>query len=212
MKLDSFIFYMLGRNLFVISGLIVIFLSALVGYADAATVPTFPLCANPQGQVIASYDSGVHGVAGDSATYGGKDTVYSLGEGTLVQCLCPTSGSGVQTNWWKISELSQDEINVLISQGWIYVPNGAAWGLDSAPYLAKNTNFSCSSGNSGGTGDGLSDGKSDGKSSGGSILATSTQAVLSLASTGNKVFIYTVFLSGLVLLLTGFVLSFKKRG
>lgn len=191
---------MLGRNLFVILGLIVIFLSALVGTADATTTPTFPLCANPQGQVKSNYDSGTHGVAGDSSTYSGKDTVYTLSGNTLTQCLCTNSGSGIQTNWWKASSLSQEEIDVLISQGWVLIPNGSSWGLDSAPYLAKNSNYSCSSSGSGGA--------SDNKS----ILAISTNAILGLANTGNIVFILGVFLAGLVLLGSGIIASLKKRG
>lgn len=198
---------MLGRNLFVILGLIVIFLSALVGTADAATIPSFPACSNPQGQVKANYDNGTHGVAGDLSTYTGKDTVYTLSENTLTQCLCADNGSGIQTNWWKAGNLSQDEINVLISEGWILVPDGTAWGLDSSPYLAKNSSFSC---NSSGTG-GSSDNKSQGNT-GGSILATSTQAILSLANTGNMVFILGVFLTGTLLLGSGIVASLRKRG
>lgn len=193
---------MLGRNLFIILGLIVIFLSALNGKADAATIPSFPACANPQGTIRVNYDNGTHGVAGDSNSYSGKDTVYTLSENTLTQCLCPVNGNGVQTNWWKASSLTQDEINILISEGWISIPNGSAWGLDSAPYLAKNSNFSCSSTNTGSSG-GVSDSKS--------ILATSTQAVLSLATTGNILFVLSTFLGGLALIGSGIALSKKNK-
>lgn len=198
---------MLGRNLFAILGLIVIFLSAFVGTANATTIPSFPACSNPQGTVRANYDSGTHGVAGDPSTYTGIDTVYTLDENTLTQCLCADNGSGIQTNWWNAGSLSQDEINVLISEGWILVPDGASWGLETGPYLAKNSNFSC---NSSGTG-GASDNKSQGTTSG-SILATSTQAILSLANTGNMVFILGVFLIGTLLLGSGIVASLRKRG
>ena len=198
---------MLGRNLFIVIGLIVIFLSALVGSADATTIPSFPACANPQGQIKANYDSGTHGVAGDSNSYSGKDTVYTLSENSLTQCLCPTNGNGIQTNWLKASSFSEDEQDVLVSQGWIKIADGLAWGLDSGPYLAKNSSYSCSSTGTGGTSNNNSSGSSTGN-----ILATSTQAVLSLANTGNMVFIIGVFLTGFVLLLTGVALSFKKRG
>ena len=193
---------MLGRNLFIISWLIVIFLSALVGKADAATIPSFPACANPQGTIRVNYDNGTHGVAGDSNSYSGKDTVYTLSENTLTQCLCPASGSGVQTNWWKASSLNENEINVLISEGWVLIPNGSAWGLDNAPYLAKNSNYSCTSTNTGSSG-GVSESKS--------ILATSTQAVLSLATTGNILFVLSTFLGGLVLIGSGIALSKKNK-
>jgi len=196
-------------------------LSASVGNAFAVTIPTFPLCTNPQGQVKISYDNGAHGVPGDGAAYSGKDTVYTLSDATLTQCLCTTGGEGIQTNWWKASALTQGEKDILISQGWILIPNGTAWGLDPAPYLAQNISYSCgSSVNSGGVG-GVGDGRSDGlgcasndcsaKSSQGQVLGVSTQAILGLASTGNMVFIVSVFLIGIALVLTGFTLSFKKR-
>lgn len=194
---------MLSRNLFVILGLIVIFLSAFVGTADATTIPSFPACSNPQGSVTANYDSGTHGVAGDASTYSGKDTVYSLSDNILTQCLCTDNGSGIQTNWWKAGSLSQDEINVLISEGWILIPDGAAWGLETGPYLAKNSNYSCSSTGSGGA--------SDSKSTGGDILATSTQAILSLATTGNILFVLSTVLGGLALIGSGIALSKKNK-
>jgi hypothetical protein len=183
---------------------IVVFLSAIAGSANAATTPTFPVCANPGGTVKSSYDSGVHGVPGDSNTYTGKDTVYIISENTLVQCLCPLNGNGIQTNWWKVSGLSQEEINVLVNEGWISVPNGSAWGLDNAPYLAKNSSYSCSSSGTGGS----SDNKSNGSTNGSSV----TKDILSLASTGNSGFIYGTFLAGVALLGSGMFLSFKKRG
>ena len=181
---------------------IVIFLSAFVGNIYAATIPTFPVCANPQGAVRVNNESGTHGVAGDSATYTGKDTVYTLSENTLTQCLCTTNGAGIQTNWLKVSGYTTDEVNILISEGWISIPNGGAWGLDSAPYLAKNSNYSCTSG-TGGT--------NDSKSGGTSAVQGATQAILSLASTGNTMFILGVFLTGVTLLGAGIASSFKKR-
>lgn len=190
---------MLGRNLFIILGLIVIFLSAFAGTADAATIPSFPSCANPQGTVRVNYDNGTHGVAGDSNSYSGKDTVYTLSENTLAQCLCPANGNGVQTNWWKVTGLSQEEKDVFVSQGWILIPNGSAWGLDNEPYLAKNSSYSCTTGSLGG----VSDSKS--------ILATSAQAILGLANTGNIVFVLFTVLGGLALIGSGIALSKKNK-
>ena len=204
---------MLRRNLFVQVLLIVALLSASVGKAYGVTTPTFPSCVNPQGQVIASYDSGTHGVVGNTSAFTGKDSVYTLSGDTLMQCLCADSGEGIQTNWWKVSSLTEDEVNVLISQGWALIPNGSAWGLEAAPYLTKNSSFACTT-NPGGPGDGLSDGRSSkavGGASAGSVLGASTQAVLGLASTGNIVFILTVILTGFTLLGSGIALSFKKR-
>jgi hypothetical protein len=212
---------MLGRNLFLSFLLIVILLSAFARPAFAVTTPTFPVCANPQGEIKVTYTDGVHGVPGDTTTYSGQDTVYTLSDTTLTQCLCTVNGGGIQTNWWKVSSLTRSEKNILINQGWILIPDGSAWGLQAAPYLAQNTSFSCAtstsnSGNPGGPGDGLSDGRSDGRSDGLSsspqaVLGVSTQAVLGLASTGNIAFILTVVILGIVLLSGGIISSFKKK-
>lgn len=179
---------------------IVLILSAFSGSAYAATVPTFPLCSNPQGNVIANHETGTHGVPGDSATYSGKDTVYSLNSESLVQCLCSTSGNGTQTNWWKVNELTQDEINIKISEGWILIPNGSAWGLEAVPYLAKNSKYSCSGGSS------------ENRVGGASAENNSTaQKILSLANTGNTMFILGVFLTGITFIGAGLVSTIKKR-
>lgn len=212
---------MLGRNLFLSFLLLVLLLSALVKPAYAVTAPTFPVCANPQGEVIVSYADGIHGVPGDSTTFTGQDTVYKLSDATLTQCLCTVNGGGIQTNWWKVSSLTQDEKAILINQGWILIPDGSVWGLEAAPYLAQNISYSCGSTSSvnsvnlGGPGDGLSDGRSDGGSTSPqsiqAVLGASTQAVLGLASTGNILFILTIFILGFALVGSGIFFSFKKR-
>ncbi len=204
---------MAGKRLFLSGLLSAVLFFASSQSAGAISTPTFPSCINPQGTVSTSYDSGVHGVVGNSSTFTGKDSVYTLSGGTLMQCLCADSGEGIQTNWWKVSSLLEDEVSVLISQGWTLIPDGSAWGLEAAPYLAQNSSYACGSTNPGGPGDGLSDGRSSaavGGASAGSVLGASTQAVLGLASTGNMVFIVSVFLIGIALVLTGFALSFKK--
>lgn len=190
---------MLRRNLFVHVLLIVVLLSAFVGNVYAVTTPAFPVCANPQGQVKVSYDSGTHGVPGNSSTFTGKDTVYTLSDDTLTQCLCTTGGDGTQTNWWKVSSLTQDEKDILISQGWVLIPDGLVWGLDAGPYFAKNSSYACTSSNA------------VGGASTGSVLGASTKAVLGLATTGNIVFILTVILTGFALLGSGIALSFKRK-
>ena len=115
----------------------------------AATPPSFPACANPQGIVTSSYPSGSFGIVGKEGNFQGSDTVYKLSGESLTQCFCSVDGSGVQTNWWKVSSLTSEEINDLIAKGWILVPDGSAWGLDAGPYLAQNANYSC--GSSGGS-------------------------------------------------------------
>ena len=117
----------------------------LVGASPVLAVetPNFPSCTSPTGSVKVSYDSGIHGIPGDSGQYVGSDIVYTVSDTTLVQCFCAASGSGIQTNWWRDNSLSQQQINQLIGDGWIYIPDGSAWGLDPVPYLAKNSNFNC---------------------------------------------------------------------
>lgn len=160
----------------------------------AQNIPSFPACPNPGGELIASYDSGIHGVPGDATEYTGSDQVFKLNDAQVVQCLCPDSGSGIQTLWWKDPGLTEDEVSVVTKQGWIRIPNGSLWGLDNSQYFAKNSSFNC--GGNGGPGDddddddddddnGSSNGSSTSRSSdssgrGGQILGAST-----LAATGS---------------------------
>lgn len=123
-----------------------------IAYAQQENTPTFPNCINPQGTTIASYSTGTHGIVGSSSTYTGSDAVYALSEETNVQCFCPAEGStGIQTNWWEIPEMSFEEIENYQALGWIYVPNGALWGLNENPYLTYNTEYSCKPIGGGGT-------------------------------------------------------------
>lgn len=164
--------------------------------------PTFPVCSNAQGSVRVSYSTGTHGVAGKSETYTGSDTVYQMNSDTLVQCFCPESGSGgIQTDWWKVSHLSEEEIQDLINDGWIYIPNGALWGLSEDPYLAQNINYDCKP--STGTGGGGSGGVSGaGVSSAGQVLG--------LAATGNITTILALIFAGLMSLAFGVYLRNKS--
>lgn len=171
----------------------------------AATPPDFPNCVSPKGTVTSSYPSGSFGIAGSTGSFSGSDTVYKLSPDTLTQCFCSVDGAGTQTNWWKVSSLTNTEINELVAQGWIFVPDGSVWGLDQAPYLAKNANYSCKSG--GGSG-GSSGGSSS--SNGGSVQGASTGQVLGLASTGNIALATTLLVGGLVFLSTGLFVAKKK--
>lgn len=116
---------------------------AAPAFADS---PSFPLCTNPQGSVIANYDTGSHAIAGQMSLQDGKDTVYSLDADMqqVTQCFCPpTELNGIQTNWLQASTLSEEEKQQLISNGWIYIANGATWGLANGPYLAQNVTYAC---------------------------------------------------------------------
>ena len=161
----------------------ILFLNS-VTYAFAAPIPPeFTSCVNPQGSVKASYSSGTHGVPGDQTTYQGSDSVYNVSGNALTQCLCTVDGEGIQTNWWKISSLTSNEIETLKTQGWVFIPDGSAWGLENSSYLAKNSNYACR-GTGGAGGD-----------------------VLGLASTGNIKTIYLLLNLGFLSLTAGYLLN-----
>jgi hypothetical protein len=106
-------------------------------------VPNFPSCVSPTGTQVVNYASGIHGIVGESGEFVGSDVVYTVEDSNLTQCFCATSGQGIQTNWWKTGSLSPDQYQLLTKDGWVYVPSGAAWGLQDVPYLAKNSTYSC---------------------------------------------------------------------
>lgn len=168
-----------------IIALVAVFLTFGATGSYAYVRPTFPSCLNPQGQVQVYYNDGTHGVPGDSKTYSGYDAVYYLTDESSTQCLCANDGSGIQTNWWKVSSLTQNEITQLTYQGWTYVPDGSVWGLQHAPYLAQNSRYTCTGGNGGGSGG----------------------QVLGLASTGNTTFITSIAFFGLIFVSAGLVLT-----
>lgn len=149
----------------------------------AVVTPTFPHCSSPQGSVKATYSTGTHGIVGSTATYNGSDAVYRLTDDTLTQCFCSTDGKGIQTNWWKASSLSEDQIQLLKNEGWLYVPAGKLWGLEESPYIAKNIYYSCLPSSDPSTDRG-------GQVSG---AATSTGQILGLATTGNILTIVAIF-------------------
>jgi len=154
---------------------------------ELPVVPTFPACSNPQGTVKVSYDEGVHGIPGNPSDYSGSDEVRILSGNTLFQCFCSINGDGIQTNWWKVSSLSFDQVEYLLDQGWVYVPNGALWGLDEDPYLAHNSPYECSDPGDDDKDDNHNDDHKDkkkDKKKSGDVLGIGGQ-VLGLATTGN---------------------------
>lgn len=161
----------------------------------AVNAPTFPSCANAQGTVKASYPSGIHGIPGREEEFKGSDNVFLVTQDTILQCFCPESGqNGIQTNWWKIPQLTQEEVDSFVKQGWFNVPDGSLWGLDKAPYLAQNIDFACRS-------------ISNGGGVGGGIMPAS--AILGLAVTGNILTIIQLSVIGFVSLISGLLL--RKR-
>ena len=166
----------------------------------AVSEPSFPVCTNPSGDIQSPATSGNHGIVGSLATYTGRDTVYKVNAPQgYMQCFCGDSGEGIQTNWWKADGLTDAEIAVLKSQGWTFVPNGALWGLENAPYLAKNTTFSCKSDSS----SSRIGGDSATNTSGGGV----SSGALGLATTGNISFIFTLSTTGLIFLLVSLLLK-----
>jgi hypothetical protein len=174
--------------------------------AFAYTVPSFPSCVNPQGILAASYDDGVHGIAGNSAEMRGGDKVYQLNANEQVmQCFCPENGNGVQTNWIKVSTVSDEESKTLQHDGWVFIADGSAWGLDQAPYLAKNSDYGCKSTTT------TSSNSTNTSVSNNVGSSNPIQSVLGLASTGNILFLYALATVGFVSLASGLVLKFKNK-
>jgi hypothetical protein len=159
--------------------------------AFAVTPPDFPACSAQVGApIIATYSGGTHGVVGDTKTYTGSDTVYAVdAQNKVLQCFCGVDGSGIQTNWWKASSLTDADIKILVNQGWHYVQNGSIWGLSDEPYIGKNIEFAC-----GGKG-------------GGFLSSETTENLLGLASTGNNTFLYEFFLLAVATTGTGILLK-----
>lgn len=169
-----------------------LFFQLSVQTVRAVSDPPLFTCITPIGEVIATYPSGTHGIPGDNGTYTGSDTVYRIDSDHLLQCFCPDNNqSGIQSNWWKISGLSEEDISFFRKRGWIYVPNGALWGLDEAPYLVRNEFYACQGqggGSDNGGGGGSSSSSSGGSSSSDSGVgggAGSVLGVSALAETGS---------------------------
>jgi uncharacterized membrane protein YgcG len=158
-----------------------IWLLALSTSPIAAQIdPPLFSCVTPVGSVSAEYSSGTHGIVGDTQTYTGSDSVYTIDQNHVLQCFCPAEGTnGIQSNWWLLDDVGQEEIDFFIRRGWILVPDGSLWGLRSASYLVKNDTFTCSGtgggGNSGGSSSNSSSSNSDNSGTGGSVSNT-TQA------------------------------------
>jgi len=170
---------------------------------SAQTVPSFPTCANPQGSVKVTYNEGTHGIAGNTGTFTGSDTVFELSGDTTMQCFCADNGDGTQTNWWHAASLTDEEVQVLKNDGWVVVPNGALWGLAEGEWLTFNSPYACPSSNNN------ENGTSGSSNTSGQVLSATTDpggSVLGLASTGNIAMIYALAGLGILSLLMGFLL------
>jgi hypothetical protein len=110
------------------------------------SVPSFPSCVTYSGTIQAKYDHGMHAIVGNPTNQEGSDVVYDLGSANYLQCFCPlesVSNDGIQTDWLAAGSLDDATISELMNQGWYYIGAGQDWGLDSMPFLAKNSNFAC---------------------------------------------------------------------
>ena len=177
----------MGRKFFIIILLLILF-CLNPKQARAFTIPEFPSCEYPEGTLKVHYDDGIHGIPGDTREHRGIDDVYRITESTLLQCFCPPDGIGIETNWWKFTGLTQENIETLKWLGWTYIPNGTLWGLDNTPYLAISRKYIC-----GGIG-------------GGDVLGISTGPEFDFASTGNTSSIYALSSLGSILLAAGLFL------
>jgi len=207
-------FKLIIKSFIVLLSLVLFGLSYITLAAVRVTTPSFPSCTKPQGVIKVSYKNGTHGIPGNYSTFTGEDTVYTLSEDTLTQCFCSEDEKGIQTNWWKISSLNIEEIDYLKNLGWIYIPNGADWGLEESPYMAKNSTFSCQEDKDGGS-DTSEDGDDDSE---GDVLGAQLGAgtwvsdVLGLAATGDAPIVWALGISALLFTIAGvFTLVKNKR-
>lgn len=196
------------KQLFLVLSLITAYFAAATPVYAIEPTRIFTSCLTPTGNVIANYPDGTHGIVGFDSREG-RDVVYSLGNDNAMQCFCSPQNTGIQTNWMSTKGLSEDEVKVFKSQGWIYVPSGHPWGLAEGSYLAQNIDFSCNGGSTPGGGDGKSDGRSDGKSDGHSSTVQGSRG--DLASTGNILFVLGTLGAGVILVATGLVIGKKKK-
>lgn len=123
-------------------------------------------CLVPNGEAVVHYDTGIHGIVGRHEIFKGSDTVYRYENGAL-QCYCDPQGVGIQTNWVNAKDYSQTQIDSYLRDGYKYVASGAAWGLENAPYVAKNSSYSCRGTGGGGGSSSSSNSSSNSQAAGG---------------------------------------------
>lgn len=176
--------------------------------AYAISKPSFPSCLNPNAELIVSYATGTHGVPGQTASYNGEDKVYKLSDGNVLQCLCTVNGEGIHTNWWKVSSLTEEELNTLKAEGWILIPDGSLWGLEKTTYMAQNIFYSCNGSSNGGSSSSSSSSSSSNNSSG-QVQGVTTRfgQVLGLATTGTLPVIVSYIGLGFIFLLASRLLK-----
>lgn len=110
----------------------------------ATEMPSYADCSTLIGTTgdWSSQTTGTHHIPGQEVPIAGTDNVYYVSGDHFNQCLCPIEGSGIQTIWWNVDGMSDEEIATYTQNGW-YLLNGQAWNLRDHKYLAKNSNYSC---------------------------------------------------------------------
>ena len=165
----------------------------------AFSLHDFGSCLNPKVAASQVNTGNNHGVVGYSTVFSGTDSIYSLSDDNVLQCLCPENGAGIQTMWLKASGLSESEILSLQTQGWIAVPTGSVWGLAQDPYLAKNRDYSCIRGKGGGSTSSSSSSEQRANGIGGGVLG--------LATRGNWGIVYGLLIASFLSLASGLFLK-----
>lgn len=188
--------------------------------------PDFGTCLNPQVGASQVNTGSDHGVVGYSGAFSGTDSIYSLSDGNVMQCLCADNGAGYQTNWWKVAGMSDQEVRVHENEGWTYFADAGSWGLDGA-YLAKTSTYVCAQVTPTCTPTPTpivsetptptptsTPGPTNTPTPGPTNTPTpkaQSNAVLGLASTGNVTFLYFLTIAGAASLILGLVLrKFSK--
>jgi hypothetical protein len=167
---------------YLLSLLMLLSFLASAGSVRAVNDPPLFSCTAPVGTITSQYNSGIHGIAGSTATYEGSDVVYKIDENYVLQCFCPSTGStGIQSNWWKVDTLSDTDRENFIRRGWIFIPDGSRWGLQASPYLVRNAEYSCAG--VGGGGSSSSNGSSSSSSNDSGVGGGSNQEGQVLSAT-----------------------------
>ena len=177
----------------------------------AAPNTEFSACINPQGQLIADYSNGTHGIVNNTGSYSGSDKVYKLSNGNVMQCFCPPDNQGIQTNWLKNTGFTEAEVAVLKNQGWTSVPDGSVWGLEPVQYLAMNSSYSCAGTSNPTPNNPGSNNPGPSNNSTPSVLGANTTVLTTLANTGDSLLLYSTLSFGLALILVGIFLPGDKK-
>jgi hypothetical protein len=107
-------------------------------------IPIYPSCSEFYGQPgdRTHYDYGLHQIVGDGIVEG-SDDVYTLESDDFLQCFCSIDETtGIQTFWWWADDMTEQERNEYVNQGW-HLENGLQWNLADGLYLAKNADYYC---------------------------------------------------------------------